>query len=223
MSSAMHTTHSPLETRAKRTHARRSCALCKTRKTRCELPDLDVLSSPNALPVEKSCHRCKVLALPCVVDDSSRKQRKRSREEAWASPRDPPLGSPRPKQPKALRSAHSVDSERIGSSHSRDVLRDFVPDFHTAYPSASNGYSATDDDLASPERGMSRGARPCQIRGMRYHGRPLELVCAMLRVAYERRQVRSGRQGVATEEVDLDKLVDHDMRARLEPGQVFSF
>lgn len=62
--------------KARRTHARRSCNVCKVRKTRCELPDLGVPASSDPLPEDKSCHRCRVLSLPCVVNDSHMKSRR---------------------------------------------------------------------------------------------------------------------------------------------------
>ena len=69
---AVGATYPPTELKAKRTHARRSCDLCKLRKTRCELPDLAVVAGPSPQPVDKSCHRCQVLSLPCVVDDAKK-------------------------------------------------------------------------------------------------------------------------------------------------------
>lgn len=77
------------EPKARRTHARRSCNTCKVRKTRCELPDLDVPSSAEPLPKEKSCHRCSTLCLPCVVDDSRMKKRKRGSPSASTEPSAP--------------------------------------------------------------------------------------------------------------------------------------
>jgi hypothetical protein len=51
----------------RRSIARRSCQLCRHRKTRCELPDPTVPDDPSPLPEARKCHRCKVLGEQCVV------------------------------------------------------------------------------------------------------------------------------------------------------------
>lgn len=51
----------------RRSIARRSCQLCRHRKTRCELPDPTVPDGPSPLPDTRKCHRCKVLGEECVV------------------------------------------------------------------------------------------------------------------------------------------------------------
>lgn len=53
----------------RRTHALRTCSTCRKRKVRCELPDVNVESSPNApLSRSKACHRCRILNIDCFVD-----------------------------------------------------------------------------------------------------------------------------------------------------------
>lgn len=208
------------ELRAKRTHARRSCDLCKVRKTRCELPDLEIPSSSHALPGDKACHRCKVLALPCIVDDSSRKQGKRIREEAWASSRDIQASSPKRRQSQAGPSRLS-DSEGIeknnGVNHSLDLIHAFHP-ADTTNPDSL--FAPSSAFLNTPDSKIEAESRDAQhTRSIRFHGRPLELVCAMLRVAYGKTKMRS-KQQVGMDDLSLDGLVDHDMRARLEPGSV---
>jgi len=204
--------------RAKRTHARRSCDLCKIRKTRCELPDLDIPSSSDALPTDKACHRCKVLALPCVVEDSSRKQRKRSGEEAWTSPNQVAQSSPKRRLPLATSSrflaAEAMETNNGGVNHSLDLIHGFHPaDATNSTPlfAPSSAFRINPDQQA--ENGDSH-----RVQSMRFHGRPLVLVCAMLRVAYGKNEAKISRQLVTPEEVDLGELADHDMRARLEPG-----
>ncbi|CBQ70203.1 conserved hypothetical protein (C-terminal fragment), partial [Sporisorium reilianum SRZ2] len=61
----------------RRRYARRSCLTCRSKKTRCELPDETVASSHDPLPVYKACHRCRALDLPCVVWDGNRKRKPR--------------------------------------------------------------------------------------------------------------------------------------------------
>jgi hypothetical protein len=54
-------------------------------------------------------------------------------------------------------------------------------------------------------------------RSMRYHGRPAELVSAMLTVAYGRIKTVPPRSAF-TVDVDLERLLDDSMQTRLEPG-----
>ncbi|GAK62639.1 uncharacterized protein PAN0_001c0840 [Moesziomyces antarcticus] len=63
-----------IQKRPRRTHARRSCQMCQQRKARCELPDLEVPSSPLPLPDHQACHRCKTLQISCIVDDANKKK-----------------------------------------------------------------------------------------------------------------------------------------------------
>ena len=65
--------------------AKRSCLTCREKKSRCELPDLYVPSSHDALPPNKRCHRCKVLDLDCVVYDGDRKRKPRLPSPSSAS------------------------------------------------------------------------------------------------------------------------------------------
>lgn len=72
---------------AHRTYARRSCDVCKKRKTRCELPDFSIPASSTPLSEELACHRCKQLKLECVVssklrgEKSSRRRKKKQAVE----------------------------------------------------------------------------------------------------------------------------------------------
>ncbi|TKY88063.1 hypothetical protein EX895_003159 [Sporisorium graminicola] len=61
----------------RRRYARRSCLTCRSKKTRCELPDEGVPSSHDPLPAYKACHRCRALDIPCVVWDGDRKRKPR--------------------------------------------------------------------------------------------------------------------------------------------------
>ncbi|WVR08188.1 hypothetical protein IAU60_005234 [Kwoniella sp. DSM 27419] len=220
----------PTEARAKRTHARRSCDVCKVRKTRCELPDLEVPAGPDPLPTDKACHRCRVLALPCIVDDSARKQRKRTREEE-VDPSRVGGSEPAGTQPNGSTTkrrgtkANGTTKHEPGSSsstpvdrpqgllnHSLDVIHGISP---MAKPpaslhEASRGYV---DTRTSPEQVSSLSSAD----SMKLHGRPAELTCAMLKVAYGKIHVK--RVGpIDEEDLDLIKIVDEKTRNKLEGG-----
>lgn len=244
-----------IEPRAKRTHARRSCVICKIRKSRCEcecyilhalfkiyllahiisVPDLNVPSGPDPLPEDKACHRCKVLCLPCVVDDSNRNQRKR---------KDPPTVSPGPSQgqetPEAgpstskkqepisagssntLSSKFSVPSQ--SSIHAIDHSLDLLPGIPIF-----NGQTLAADPVDNFEK-LKRelGARgvdgeSANTLSIKLHGRPLELTCAMLRVAYGRKEKRGKRMRLEDDEIEVDVIIDEAMTARLAPGYVQSY
>lgn len=235
------------EPRAKRTHARRSCELCKVRKTRCELPDLEVPSSSSPLPSEKACHRCRVLALPCVVDDSSKKARKRALPEDGSPARSVGVGGAsagagtdavgadvgrsekagtskkeKGSSPKRKSKPRSSDVSRNGNiNHSLDVMHGIQPglEWDEQFPSWGQHDTSRDPFAlsgASTAGFESRVSESSQVKSIKLHGRPLELVCAMLKVAYAKCTIKGGRK--AAEEIDLDSLVDADMRRRLERG-----
>jgi hypothetical protein len=48
---------------------KRCCALCRQRKTRCELPAAALLlpAGPTPLPSHHACHRCIVLSMDCIL------------------------------------------------------------------------------------------------------------------------------------------------------------
>lgn len=241
----------PSEPRAKRTHARRSCDVCKLRKTRCELPDLEVPSSSEPLPLDKSCHRCKILALPCVVDDSSRKVRKRPTED---DPNDIGTAAAAPKarrtkrqskayQPtedtldedantlaalgalKTLGSVLDAGNKEAGGSAGTDFNLDVMHGFHPSQSSAEWSLQKSQELSASlisdgekmPPFGSGEPTESFQSKSIKLHGRPYELVCAMLSVAYGRKGLR--RAGTEPGfDLDLNALADQEMRTRLEPG-----
>ena len=235
------------EPRAKRTHARRSCDVCKLRKTRCELPDLDVPSSSQPLPLDKSCHRCKILAIPCIVDDSSRKFKKRPRDDrpmtinqhstppvagpssqptAQATPPPPPPPPPSNPKRKDKKSKSNSGSHALKDvDHFLNVMHGFHPSQHPPMWSLPEGQGqqqqqqqqTQNDDTRMPPFGSSEPAESFQSKSMRLHGRPLELVCAMLGVAHGKGETkRRGLENV--HDLDLELLVDHDLRIKLEPG-----
>lgn len=59
-----------------------------------------------------------------------------------------------------------------------------------------------------------------RTKSMKLHCRPLELVCAMLKVAYGKTQMRGGRKAV--DDLSLEYLIDADLRHRLDKGSVYT-
>ncbi len=115
-----------IQKRPRRTHARRSCQMCQQRKARCELPDLEVPSSPLPLPDHQSCHRCKTLQISCVVDDANKKKAKKPASDKNIAPPAPPkkrltTAADRPGMQKSSTNASSSsigDRISVGSSAS---------------------------------------------------------------------------------------------------------
>lgn len=212
---------------AKRTHARRSCELCKVRKTRCELPDIDVPSSTEALPVDKACHRCKVLALPCIVDDVARKPgKKRGRAEEGGEGEDgdaPVIRRPtKPRQSKAGKGkagAASGSGTGDGVNHSLEVMHGIHPSLEWSGDNGEPALYSSDPFLKSSPLSSTFGASP-MTNTMKLHGRPLELVCAMLRTAYSKSDIKDGRTALTMERINWAELVDVPMREKLEIGYV---
>jgi len=60
---------------SKRPLAKRSCLSCRSKKARCELPDLFVPSSQDPVIKAKRCHRCSALDIDCIVWDGARKRK----------------------------------------------------------------------------------------------------------------------------------------------------
>ena len=222
---------SEITPRAKRTHARRSCELCKVRKTRCELPDIGVASSSTPLAADKACHRCQVLALPCVVDDTAKNVR---RQQSQQDSRETSVAKDSPKSPKRKRSKVQKDAKTIkveqegtdqrapkgsngvngnqsrsGSAASVDVLHGFRLEESTS-KSAGGG-------VVMPPYGSSAPMESPQSKSMKLHGRPLELVCAMIGVAYGKRVVGE-RITMDSGDLQLDKMVDQEMKEKLRDG-----
>lgn len=212
------------EPRARRTHARRSCDLCKVRKTRCELPDLGVPSGPDPLPFEQTCHRCRVLALPCIVDDSSRKVAKRSKEptDSSSQPHLGPLPTPSVRAPKrpADTLAHGKQIKQTKGhavNHSLNLMQAFQPvePSLNAPPPSDFGFPPRNPELYFSPGGQTETH---QVRSLKLHGRPLELVCAMLQVAYKKNSPARRKAFVEFGDVELNEMLDQKMLAVLEPG-----
>ncbi|OWZ43840.1 hypothetical protein C356_03405 [Cryptococcus neoformans c45] len=217
-----------IEPRAKRTHARRSCSICKLRKSRCELPDLNVPSGPDPLPDDKACHRCKVLSLPCVVDDSNRKQRKRKDppssglSQGQETPEAGPSTSKR-QEPISAGPSRMLASKFIIPSQSSIHAIDHSLDLLPGLP-LFNGQALAADPVDNFEK-LKRELGTRGVDGesgntlsIKLHGRPLELTCAMLRVAYGRKEKRGKRMRLEDDEIEVDVMIDEAMTARLAPG-----
>ena len=196
------------------------------------VPDLNVPSGPDPLPEDKACHRCKVLSLPCVVDDSNRKQRKRKdppagssglsqgQETPEAGPSTSKRQEPIPAGPShTLASKFTIPSQ--SSIHAIDHSLDLLPGL-----SVFNGQALAEDPVDNFEklkrelgaRGIDRESG--NTLSIKLHGRPLELTCAMLRVAYGRKEKRGKRMKLEDDEIEVDVIIDEAMMARLAPGYV---
>ncbi|WWC73543.1 uncharacterized protein I206_107515 [Kwoniella pini CBS 10737] len=223
-----------MEARAKRTHARRSCDVCKVRKTRCELPDLDVPSGPTPLPTDKACHRCRVLALPCIVDDSGKKSRKRARDgikedslagEGVVGNKIEDTQKRKTSKPKRSGSSSTPSSQKgltrrqSELNHSLDVLHGISPlalqppHTHQHQPASLDEASRIQPELPPFDQNEAFD----QSRSVKLHGRPAELACAMLKVAYGKMDVKR-KSHIDDDEVDLNDLVDEKLKSRLQPG-----
>ena len=200
----------PPNAAATRTHARRSCEVCQIRKTRCELPDVNVQSSTDPQPVEMSCHRCRTLVLPCVVNDEGRKRGLPVQEGRQRN-------NKRKKRSEANGHAEAVPSTS-GPENSFNTLSEAQPShpsrkdgqlLHTFLPYDQERATATN---GQPSRTTLSDMHPPKKRvdTIRIHGKPWRLACAMLGAAY----------GNGPPVLDLDSLLNEEMKKMLEPGSV---
>lgn len=186
------------EPKARRTHARRSCNTCKVRKTRCELPDLDVPSSPEPLPKEKSCHRCSTLCLPCVVDDSRMKKRRR--------------GSP--SAPGEAGTSKSASAKRP-STGSRSVSSSSTNGAHGSGNGSARG--------GRPVNVVSNTVDVAPVFGdrsnstLRLHGRPLTLVAELLSGAGKKLYDGIYRRIILSSDIRFAEIVSPAARRKLAP------
>jgi hypothetical protein len=221
-----------VEFRAKRTHARRSCDLCKLRKTRCELPDLDIVASSEPQLYEKSCHRCKVLSLPCIVDDTKGRARPKPDDLNLALSRSASAASAsgsgsrdRAASPKKRKTARTSNGSTHGNGEHKtlaSIVNDSLELMHSFDDEVDPSLRKPSAESTPTGFGVIPGSRAgnWQVereRSMKYHGRPAELVAAMLTVAYGRVRTLAPRHAFSTD-VDLERLVDEPTRTRLEPG-----
>jgi hypothetical protein len=159
-----------------------------------------------------------------VVDDSARKQRKRITIAEYGQPH-------KPKKPRASGSATTIPgtaSSTPGKSgqglvdHTLDILHGLNPADTSAWSLVDALGEGSGGDAAPvggpmPPYGSREPAESWQSKSLKLHGRPLELVCAMLSVAYGKRDLKraGAEEGY---EVDLERLVNAEMRSRLDPG-----
>ncbi|SNX81344.1 uncharacterized protein MEPE_00049 [Melanopsichium pennsylvanicum] len=108
-----------IQKRPRRTHARRSCLMCQQRKARCELPNLEIPSSPFPLPNNQACHRCKTLQISCIVDDTNKKK---SKKLAHGEP-DHPAPAKRRASAAGRRLLRRSSTDTSHSSSIRDAIR----------------------------------------------------------------------------------------------------
>ena len=190
---------------ATRTHARRSCEICKARKTRCELPDVNVQSSTEPQPLEFSCHRCRTLVLPCVVNDEGRKRglpvqegSQRKRKKRADSDVDKDHGQS--KQSKGVVISALEPPATHHDDRDRQLLHTFLP-YENERTTLVNGESSRRrlPDISPPKK---------RVDTIRLHGKPWRLACAMLGAAY----------GKGPPTLDLDSLLSEEMRQMLHSG-----
>lgn len=106
-------------------------------------------------------------------------------------------------------------SSTVGVNDSLELMHSFDQEVDPALRKPSAASTPTGFGVIPGSR--NENFEPERTRSMRYHGRPLELVAAMLTVAYGR--VRTiGPRTAFTAAPDFDKLVDDGMRHRLEAG-----
>lgn len=142
----------------RRRYARRSCLTCRSKKTRCELPDEQVASSHDALPVYKACHRCRALDIPCVVWDGDRKRKPRISNSTALPPITQQL-SHAPPSPVYPRDPHSsYGPRRDSTSYSNDAPQRSSYHDAAAY-STDQSYVHRDwHPSSSPNRSTNRRA-----------------------------------------------------------------
>ncbi|SPO29807.1 uncharacterized protein UTRI_06074_B [Ustilago trichophora] len=118
----------------RRRYARRSCLTCRSKKTRCELPDESVPSSHDPLPFYKACHRCRALDIPCVVWDGDRKRKPRSETTSSSLPPPPlPITPPSSAYPRLQQYIPHSSRPDIASYQDTLLPSSNYPDTH-AYP-----------------------------------------------------------------------------------------
>ena len=198
----------------RRRNARKTCLACRQRKARCELPNVNILPSNDPLPPLAACSRCTALELDCIVDGRPRKRRVTRYPTAPRSATDDTPGqSSGTHTTPAERPSRRAHNSPIAQLRRRRAAS--VPDDHsTGRPALVNllhGFQPFPHPQPNPSTAPTRGhddRTQAHIRNMKLHGRPLNLMAAMLGAAY----------GSTVSSVDLSELIDDGMRRRLEPG-----
>ncbi|GAA93424.1 uncharacterized protein L969DRAFT_96052 [Mixia osmundae IAM 14324] len=196
----------------RRVTSRRTCQICRQRKSRCELPDAALDMPPGLLSRELACHRCQILSLSCdLAPESTRKRRRLDAEPedvtpAKASKVRETLAISRPtrgSESGSVQLRQDDDHGPLDSIQSGDLLVTFDPQFPG--PGANMTHEAR---MMSSTGAHFSNAQPHQVR---FHGRSCEAASALLRTAYRRRAAEQ-------DECNLSKLLDAPLIERLRPA-----
>ena len=144
-----------------------------------------------------------------MVDDSSRKvARKRTSGLEDLNAGVPDSARKRGKKPAGSMAEPTLDDSLASVNHALDLIHAFDPELEREHTKEQSGW----------EVGFANGAPDASMESsIKLHGRPLELLCTMLKVAYANVQ---GPKLDHDRAVDILELVDSATRDRLEPGYV---
>lgn len=158
-----------------------------------------------------------------MVDDSKNKARPRADDNAANSRAGP--SRDRGSSPKKRKTARPSNGHGNGNGETKtlaSIVNDSLELMHSFDEEVDPSLRKPSGESSPTGFGVISGSQNgnWQIereRSMRYHGRPAELVSAMLTVAYGRVKTIPPRS-LFLSEVDLERLVDEPTRTRLEPG-----
>ena len=172
----------------RRINARRSCHLCRQRKTRCELPDPSIPDSSNPLSGNLACHRCKTLKAVCIVDDRGRPRRGPKGKHARQSnlhTLEPVQSTPSTIMSNTtLQEVMDQESVQEPSRHehsSSQTQKKHGPD-SSACLDVLGTFDVRSDSAHSPVQTIDSSTRAYSLA---YHSRPITLTSAMLCFAYK--------------------------------------
>lgn len=97
---------SPDRGKKREKYASRSCLACRKRKVKCELNNLQIPSSLNALSKEDACEHCKWRGIDCIVWDGERKSKRYTIESSS-------ITSKRQSQSTTSRAESRIDRDQI--------------------------------------------------------------------------------------------------------------
>jgi hypothetical protein len=115
-------------------------------------------------------------------------------------------------------SINTGSNGRVEIDHDLDVLHSVHPSLLWTEGAAATPRLYVDDPFFNSPRSVP-GERQMAVtaqHSLKLHGRPLELVSAMLRTAYAKTYGQSGRSEVVYERTDWDALLDPSMRTQLQ-------
>lgn len=108
---------------------------------------------------------------------------------------------------------HGLNPSQIQSGFESDLAALFSQELNPVV----NEYGTAVRTSTKPSYGSREPPEDYQSQSMKLHGRPLELVSAMLNVAYGKRGVKRLRTDEGSE-LDMGKVVGPDLRNKLEQG-----